>query len=277
MGIFGEWPATGVIARTATKCSMRRAHTIAGIILHSRCCWFFRCSAAGETHPLAALSAVLIVVSLRMGKWQSVPTVESLGREATRQFLFARSLTVALILPTAVGASRFSVGIARATAFGIDSVHADEEVTQANASGQKIVGKNSAGRDGVPSFWRILFLAGGQIGNVAGRAGQLPDVLILRMRDVLAWNATGLDALEDLLEKLRIKKKDLLLCGPHSQPMIALVRAGFIDRLGMENVCADMDISLERARNSRRKKKILKLSVGHKWRCFVICSASGSP
>ena len=34
------------------------------------------------------------------------------------------------------------------------------------------------------------------------RAGQLPEVLILRMRDALALDATGLDALDDLYEKL---------------------------------------------------------------------------
>src|SRR5438270_30465 len=82
----------------------------------------------------------------------------------------------------------------------------------------------------------FFFGAADKLETSLRRAGQLPDVLILRMRDVLALDATGLDALEDLLEKLRIKKKDLILCGPHSQPMIALVRAGFIDKLGMENV-----------------------------------------
>jgi SulP family sulfate permease len=67
------------------------------------------------------------------------------------------------------------------------------------------------------------------------------------MRDVLALDATGLDALEDLMEKLRKHQKELVLCGPHSQPLFALTRSGLLDRLGMDNVCADMDASLERA------------------------------
>ena len=85
----------------------------------------------------------------------------------------------------------------------------------------------------------------------------MPDVLILRMRDVLALDATGLDALEDLFEKLQKQKKDLIFCAPHSQPLFALTRAGFIDRLGMDNICGDMDASLERARSilaSKRQK-----------------------
>jgi hypothetical protein len=48
------------------------------------------------------------------------------------------------------------------------------------------------------------------------------------------WTRPELDALEDLLEKLRRQKKELILCAPHSQPLFALTRAGFIDRLGME-------------------------------------------
>ncbi len=87
------------------------------------------------------------------------------------------------------------------------------------------------------------------------RAGELPEVLILRVRDVLVIDATGLEALEDLMEKLRRQKKDLILCGPHSQPMFALTRAGLVERLGLDNVCADLDHSLERARLLGELKK----------------------
>jgi len=80
-------------------------------------------------------------------------------------------------------------------------------------------------------------------------------VLILRMRDVLALDATGLDALEDLLEKLRLKKKELIICGPHSQPLFALTRSGFMEKLGLENVCGDMEASLARARQLLDQKK----------------------
>jgi SulP family sulfate permease len=65
---------------------------------------------------------------------------------------------------------------------------------------------------------------------------------------VLALDATGLDALEDLMEKLRKHKKELILCAPHSQPLFAMVKAGFLDRIGRQNVCANVDESLNRAR-----------------------------
>jgi len=42
--------------------------------------------------------------------------------------------------------------------------------------------------------------------------------------------------LRDLLEKLQLQRKKLVLCGPHSQPLFAVTRAGFLDRIGFENV-----------------------------------------
>jgi SulP family sulfate permease len=63
----------------------------------------------------------------------------------------------------------------------------------------------------------------------------------------LAMDATGLDALEDLYEKMDRHGKKIILCGPHSQPLFALTRAGFLDRIGMDNVCGDMETALARA------------------------------
>src|SRR5207248_131134 len=65
---------------------------------------------------------------------------------------------------------------------------------------------------------------------------------------VLAMDATGLNALEDLFERLQSKGKHLILSAPHAQPLFVMDKAGFLDRLGRENVCAHVDASLARAR-----------------------------
>jgi SulP family sulfate permease len=61
-------------------------------------------------------------------------------------------------------------------------------------------------------------------------------------------DATGLNALEDLYEKLCKRGKHLVLSAPHTNPMMVMEKAGFIDRLGHENVCPHIDAALERAR-----------------------------
>ena len=61
-------------------------------------------------------------------------------------------------------------------------------------------------------------------------------------------DATGLNALEDLYERLRRRGKQIILSGPHAQPLFMMDKAEFLDRLGRENVCADIENSLAQAR-----------------------------
>jgi SulP family sulfate permease len=250
MGIFGGMPVTGVIARTATNVRCGAQTPVAGII-HSLTLLVILLVAAplAKNIPLAALSAVLVVVSLRMGEWHQFARLKRWPKSDVMIFLCAFGLTVAVDLPTAVGASLILASallvkrLSEAT-----HVEEDEEVTRANSPGQTTVVKNIP--DGVVVFrifGAFFFGAADKLETSLRRAGQLPEVLILRMRDVLALDATGLDALEDLFEKLQKDKKALILCAPHSQPLFALTRAGFIDRIGMDNICGDIDSSLERA------------------------------
>ncbi|HEV2454992.1 MAG TPA: STAS domain-containing protein, partial [Verrucomicrobiae bacterium] len=130
-------------------------------------------------------------------------------------------------------------------------VHADEG---APAGGGKPAAQIPDGVMVFRIFGAFFFGAADKLETSLRRAGELPDVLILRMGDVLALDATGLDALEDLLEKLRIKKKELILCGPRSQPLFALTRAGLVDRIGEINIRGDLDDAIARAKEIQAAK-----------------------
>ncbi|HWA86686.1 MAG TPA: sodium-independent anion transporter, partial [Opitutus sp.] len=93
-----------------------------------------------------------------------------------------------------------------------------------------------------------FFGAADKLESALRREKKEPEVLILRMRKVMAIDATGLNALEDLYERLRAKGKHLVLSAPHTQPMHVMENAGFLDRLGRENVTPDVDGALARAR-----------------------------
>ena len=69
------------------------------------------------------------------------------------------------------------------------------------------------------------------------------------MRDVLAIDATGLRALEDLLDKTRRDGTTLVLSGVHAQPLVALERSGLLERIGADNVHAHIREALARARS----------------------------
>ncbi len=255
MGIFGGMPVTGVIARTATNIRCGAQTPVAGII-HSLTLLAILLLAAplAKNIPLAALSAVLVVVALRMGEWHQFARLKCWPKSDMAIFLCAFGLTVAVDLPTAVGASLILASALLVKRLS-EATQVNDELAQASSPGQTVAGKKIP--EGVMVFrifGTFFFGAADKLETSLRRAGQLPDVLILRMRDVLALDATGLDALEDLLEKLRKDKKELILCAPHSQPLFALTRAGFIDRLGMENICGDIDNSLERAQKILTKK-----------------------
>jgi SulP family sulfate permease len=262
VGIFGGMPTTGVIARTATNVRTGGRTPVAGII-HSLTVLAILLVAApyAKNIPLAALSAVLVVVSLRMGEWHRFVRLNRWPKSDVMIFLCAFTLTVALDLPTAVGASLILASALMVKRLAETAhVEPDAEVTQGNSPGQQTAGKNiPPGVVVFRVFGAFFFGAADKLETSLRDAGQLPEVLILRMRDVLALDATGLDALEDLLEKLRIKRKNLILCGPHSQPLFALTRSGFMEQLGEENVCGDMASSLARARQLLEQKKSKKI------------------
>jgi SulP family sulfate permease len=124
-----------------------------------------------------------------------------------------------------------------------------DESTETEGSHHSLVGKE------VPKgvmVYRMMgaffFGAVDKLESVLKRNKEEPEVMILRMRKVVAMDATGLNALEDLYGKLRRKGKYLVLSAPHTNPMMVMEKAGFIDRLGRENVCPHIDAALARAR-----------------------------
>lgn len=262
MGIFGGMPCTGVIARTATNVRSGGRTPVAGIV-HAITVLVILLVAAplAKNIPLAALAAVLVVVSLRMGEWHQFVRLNRWPKSDVMIFLCAFFLTVILDLPTAVGASLILASALMVKRLAeTASVEPDAEVTQGDSAGQQTTGKNIP--DGVVVFrvfGAFFFGAADKLETSLRDAGQLPEVLILRMRDVLALDATGLEALEDLQEKIRRDRKSLILCGPHSQPLFALMRAGFMEKLGEENICGDMEASLARARALIEQKKNKKI------------------
>ncbi|MCL4278983.1 MAG: sodium-independent anion transporter, partial [Ignavibacteriaceae bacterium] len=67
-------------------------------------------------------------------------------------------------------------------------------------------------------------------------------------RDVPAIDSTGIHALEQLLKDTKKHGTHLVLSGVHTQPLIALAQADFIEKIGEENVHGNIDDALDRTR-----------------------------
>jgi SulP family sulfate permease len=249
--LFGGIAATGAIARTVTNIKCGGRTPIAGMV-HAVTLLIIILAAAplAKFIPLATLSAVLVHVALNMGEWHNFKRLSRWPRSDAVVFLTAFSLTVVVDLTVAV-----EIGMVLAAVLFIKRVSettqitAVDEISETEGSQHSLVGKE------IPKgvmiyriFGSFFFGAADKLETALKRAGQEPEVLILRMRKVLAIDATGLNALEDIYEKLQARGKHLVLSGPHTQPLFMMGKAGFLDRLGRENVCAHLELSLDRAR-----------------------------
>ncbi len=249
--LFGGIAATGAIARTATNVKNGGRTPVAGMV-HALTLLVILLVAAPLARfiPLATLSAVLVVVAFNMGEWHHFRRLTNWPKGDALIFLSAFGLTVLVDLTVAV-----EVGMVVAAILFIKKVSESTEVsavddgTDTEGNHHSLVGKD------IPHgvlvfrlFGAFFFGATDKLEAALESAHREPKVLILRMRKLLAIDATGLNALEDLLAKLRRKGGHLILSAPHTQPYLMMEKAGFIWDLGPENVCPDIDAALARAR-----------------------------
>jgi sulfate permease, SulP family len=254
---FGGISATGAIARTATNIRSGARTPVAGCI-HSITLLVIVLLAAplAKSIPLTALSAVLLVVAYRMGEWDNFWELWRGPKSDFGVLIVTFGMTVVFDLTIAVG-----VGLAMA---GVLFVRRMEEITQIklvtpesdmDVEGASIRGKNVP--DGV-LVYRIegpfFFGAAEKLETTLERSSTVPRVVIFRMRTVPAVDATGLHALEVMLEKFHRKGVRLILSGVQPQPMKVLYNAGFIDKIGLDNVCANIDVALARSRQLADQK-----------------------
>jgi SulP family sulfate permease len=107
----------------------------------------------------------------------------------------------------------------------------------------------------LPSYVAILRIHGpflfGTTEKLAEATADLnafPAVVIVRLRNMTAIDATGLHALEVFANRLRKSGRTLLLCGARDQPAQLLHKADFIEHVGRENILPHVDAALQRAR-----------------------------
>jgi len=249
--LFGGIAATGAIARTATNVKCGGRTPVAGIV-HAVVLLLIILAAApwAKFIPLATLSAVLVNVALNMGEWHNFARLPKWPRSDALVFLTAFGLTVVIDLTVAV-----EIGMVLAAVLFIKRVSetsqitAVDEASETEGSQHSLVGKQIPERVMIyRMFGAFFFGAVDKLESALRREKAEPDVLILRMRKVMAMDATGLNALEDLYERLHAKGKHLVLSAPHTQPMFVMENAGFLERIGRENVTPDVDAALARAR-----------------------------
>lgn len=249
--LFGGISATGAIARTATNIRSGARTPVAGMI-HSLTLLTIMMVAAplAKFIPLTALSAVLMVVAYRMGEWENFSELLRTTKSDFAVMATTFGLTVVFDLTIAVG-----VGLTLAAMLFVRRMEEITHIRLVTPESELDVGSDSLRGKQIPPgvvVYRIegpfFFAAAEKLEAALARYTDVPRVVIFRMRTVPAIDATGLHALEVMMDKFQRRGTNLILCGVQPQPMKVLYQAGFVDRLGLDNFCPNLDVALERAR-----------------------------
>lgn len=248
--LVGGIPATGAIARTATNIRSGARSPVAGMI-HALTLLAIVLLAAplAAQIPLATLAAVLLVVAYNMGEWREIPVILRLSKADRLVWLTTFALTVLADLTVAV-----EVGIVLAALLYIYRVAQTTSVVRVDpdllAEGQTHNLLDKA----LPPYVTILriqgpflFGASEKLAEAEASLGEWAPIVILRLRDMTAIDATGIHAIENFAERLQRSGRRLLLCGALDQPARVLQRSAFAQHLGPENMLPSINEALARA------------------------------
>jgi SulP family sulfate permease len=250
--LVGGLPATGAIARTATNVRAGARTPVAGII-HALTLLIILLNAAplAGLVPMAVLAGILLVVSFNMGEWHEVPALWKQRWADPLVWLATFTLTILADLTVAV-----EVGMILAALLFISRVAATTTVSRVT-QGYVDHGRPHILQDkSIPAYVTVLrihgpFLFGStdKLSDLTSEIAGFGDIVILRLRNMTALDATGLRAIEDFADALYTSGRTLLLCGALPQPSALMDRAEFHRHVGgAENVLPHVDAALTRAR-----------------------------
>jgi len=248
--LFGGLPATGAIARTATNIRSGAQSPVAGMIhaLTLLCILLFAAPLVSYV-PMAALAGILMVVAYNMGEWREIPQLLKLTKTDVSIWLVTFALTVFADLTVAVEA-----GMILAALLFISRVAATTTVSQVTEDYVEDGRVHILQDKDIPYYATIfrihgpfLFGATDKINVVTEDLHKLPPVVILRLRNMTALDATGLFAIEEVAKQLHASKRTLILCGAREQPSRLMHQAEFEEVVGSENICDNVQDALRRA------------------------------
>lgn len=243
--LFGGIPATGAIARTAANAKNGGRTPIAGMV-HAvvlLVVLLFLMPYAGLI-PMPTIAAILFMVAYNMSEWKKfVHTVKTAPKSDTAVMVLTFILTVVFDLVIAI-----EVGMILAVLLFIKRMSEETAVT----SWRYTDDPESLDLKKVPEKVRVYEISGPLFFGAADKILDITfkdytECLILRMRAVNAIDATAMNSLETLRKKCDDKGIHLIISHANAQPLEAMKKAGFYEKVGKENFCAHIDEALERA------------------------------
>lgn len=246
--LFGGIPATGAIARTAANAKNGGRTPVAGMV-HAvvlLIVLLFLMPLAGLI-PMPTIAAILFMVAYNMSEWKKfVKTLKTAPKSDILVMVITFALTVVFDLVVAI-----EVGMVLAAMLFMKRM-SDETTVKGWDYSDNENDKDSIELKTVPKNVRVYEVSGPLFFGAADKilditVKEYTSCLVLRMRGVTAVDATAMNSLEQLYEKCNKKGIALVLSHVNEQPLHAMKKLGFYDKVGAENFCLHIDDALKRA------------------------------
>jgi len=263
--MFGGLPATGAIARTATNIRSGAQSPVAGMVhaLTLLAILLFASPLVSYV-PMSVLAGILMVVAYNMGEWREIPGLLKLTKTDISVWLVTFALTVFADLTVAVEA-----GMIIAALLFISRVASTTTVSQVTDDYIEDGRIHILQDKDIPYYATIfrihgpfLFGATDKISVVTENLHKLQQVVILRLRNMTALDATGLFALEEVARTLKASGRELILCGAREQPAQLIHQAEVEELIGRDNITDNVQEAIKRAEEVFEKIKPVAKGAG---------------
>ena len=235
---FGGFAATGAIARTATNIRNGATSPLAGIMhaITLIAVLLFLAPLASDI-PLAVLAAILFVVAWNMSEVKHFAHLLKTAPIADRLILlitFVLTVFADLVVAVNVGMILAILHFLRRMSDAVETLPVDETELHTELARHGI--------QHLPPDLLVYEIAGpmffGAVENFERALVQTqvdPKTLIIRLRRVPFMDITGIQVLEEVMQKLRLRGIRVMLCEANERVLAKLQRAGVINQGSAED------------------------------------------
>ena len=259
--IFGGIPATGAIARTMTNINNGGKSPIAGII-HAVVLLLILLllMPLAQYIPMACLAGVLVIVSYNMSGWRTFKGLMKSPKSDVTVLLITFFLTVIFDLTIAIewGLVIACVLFMRRVMETTEISVIKDEIDPNKESDLEVHEEHLIVPEGVEVYeinGPYFFGVATKFEEIMANMGDRPKVRIVRMRKVPFIDSTGVHNLTNLCEMSHKENIQIVLSGVNEKVQKVLKKTGFLYSLiGEENICPNINVALDRAKEIVDKK-----------------------
>ena len=247
--LFGGIPATGAIARTAANVKNGGRTPIAGMV-HAVLVLIILVVLMpyASMIPMPTIAAILFIVAYNMCGWRNIRNTIKTAPKSDITVLFVTLIfTVVFDLVVAIGVGMVLAALLFMKRMAdVTEAHAWVDIDDEETDPDNILLKK------IPQNTRVFEINGPMFFAANDKFRYMLDdknidVLIIRMRNVPAVDATGVESLTRIVKRCEKHNVKVVFSHVNEQPMHAMEKSGLYKRVGKDNFCSHIDTALVRA------------------------------